>query len=207
MDHSETKWNRCTLLFQFSSTVEDWRTKHGTEDLSKACLLSGKGMDNSSTCSKLTTWGRVLFDIRHIPPHWALIRRKRFAFGVTPCYLLWINTIKRRLVILSTQVCLFSLLSFFLRSAPLCKSWCAENVARLRFARGKAAGSDWLYRSSSGGDGTGVDALWWDSTQQIGKRTYSFVFFFSGIGKNQCGRTTRNTEKNLHCLMYSWLQS
>ena len=58
---------------------------------------------------------------------------QRFAFGVNA--LLSSSTIKRRPVKLSTPVSLFSLLSFFLRrTAPLCISWGAENVVRLRFA-------------------------------------------------------------------------
>ena len=119
-----------------------------------------------------------------------------------------IKTVKRRPVIPSTPVGLFSLSSPFffwelclfahLGALKMLLDYALPEVKPQTY-RGSACTG----RSSSGGDGTstGVDTqtLWWDSTQQIGKPPYYF-FFFSVIGENQCGCITRNTERNLHGL-------
>ena len=72
--------------FQFSSTVEDCRTKHGTEDLLKMCVLSGERTDNSSSkLTKAVCYYYLTFVISHNAKRFLI---QRFAFGVTPCYLL-----------------------------------------------------------------------------------------------------------------------
>ena len=89
MDHSEAKWNLCTLLFQFSSAVEDCQTKHWTEDLLKTLVLSGKRMGNFS--SKLTKacaiWRPSYPTTRSaFSNSWIIRKRKQFALGVRPCH-------------------------------------------------------------------------------------------------------------------------
>ena len=90
VDHSEAKGNLCTLLFQFSSAVEDCRTKQGTEDLSKMRVVSGKRMDNSS--SKLTKAVCFLTSvISHDTKRFLvqLIKKENGSpSGVRPCYFL-----------------------------------------------------------------------------------------------------------------------
>ena len=138
--------------FQFSSTVEDCRTKHGTEDLLKTCVLAGKRMDNSS--SKLTEavcyLTSVISCIFHNTKRFLI---QRFAFGERPAIFFEQDYQKKTGQTIHTRQSLFPPLLFFLRTVPLCKSSGAENVVRLRIARWPT----WVGSSSgsSKGDGTG----------------------------------------------------
>ena len=144
--------------FQLSSTVEDCRTKYGTEDLLKMCVLSGKRMDNSS--SKLTE--AVCYSIWH-PSYPTTL--SAFSYNGSPSgNALLSSSIKtqRRPVKLSTPVILFFFLSCFFSekgaSLQILGRWkcCSTTLCPLTFLGSSS--------TSTKGDGTGPDTqtLWWD---------------------------------------------
>ena len=167
-----------------SSVVGDCRTKHRAEDVSKTRVQSGKRMGNSSI--KLTkvvcSWTLgICHDTKRFLVQ-LIIRKEKSSSSGEALLSSPIKTIKRRLVIPSTSVSVFSLLYFlfifFLSVALPCESWCAENVARLRFAQGnmpfpRRADLQVLDRVEATVDGTSADTqtLCWDSTLKIVKHT------------------------------------
>ena len=147
----------------------------------------------------------TIFDIRHIPQHWAhshhvpTVRLR----GKHPAIFFNQDYQKKTGQTIHTRQSLFPPLLFLLRTAPLCISWGAENVVRLRLAcwptwvlpvdRAKATVPARTRKLCGGIPRLAANR----------KVHFFFLFFFSVIGENQCGRITRNTEKNLHGLTWT----
>ena len=139
-----------TLTHSSSSAVEDCRTKHQTEDVSKAHVLSGKWIFLEQTHK-----GRELFDVRHMPRYWAFShtvdfpKRKRGSPSGSVLRSSPIKPVERRQqpAIPATSVSLFSFLFFFFWELHLLASLGALKMQQVlvhwkccstTFCRGKA---------------------------------------------------------------------
>ena len=123
---------------------------------------------------------------------------QRFAFGVNALLSSSIKTIKRRPVKLSTPVSLFPSSPFFAEncaSLHILGRWKCCSTTLCLFLPVDRAKATVLARTRKLCGGIPRLAA-------NRKAHLFFCLFFSVIGENQCGRKTRNTEKNLHGLTW-----
>ena len=192
-----------TFTHSSSSVVGDCQTGNtGQKTCQKhVCCLAGAGQFLNQAHKRC-----VLLDVSHVPPaipsvfsySWSS-EKKRVRLRVRPCYLLQSRLSKEERSYHPLAVYFPS--SFYSErytSLQILIRWkCCSTTLCPRSLEKLLTYGFWIEWSGRSTVPVRTRKLCVGIPRRKSERAHFFVFFFRLIGKNQCGRITRNTEKNL----------